>query len=51
MLSSAFRVRNSFTKRGAAFIQQNALARFSSAEKPQLTITGLDGYVGPYTAL
>ena len=45
----ALRTRNNFFTRST--LGKNPFASFSTAEKPLVTITGLDGFVGPHTAL
>ena len=44
MLSSALRARNNF-------VNNTFIRCFSTSEKPLVTITGFEGYLGPYTAL
>ena len=50
MLSSALRARTSLATKGS-FLKPSTFACFSSSDKPLVTITGLDGFVGPYVGL
>ena len=50
MLSSALRARTSLSTKGS-FFKPATFASFSSSDKPLVTITGLDGFVGPYVGL
>ena len=50
MLSSALRARSSLANKGS-FFKPATFASFSSSDKPLVTITGLDGFVGPYVGL
>ena len=50
MISNALRARATLANKASLF-KPAAMANFASSDKPLVTITGLDGFVGPHTAL
>jgi dihydroflavonol-4-reductase len=50
MISNALRARATLANKAGLF-KPATFANFASSDKPLVTITGLDGFVGPHTAL